>query len=365
MKLSTLAKKYRDFFAPVFSISVSGQDLVRDLSIPVNQVEVDLMLGAASRFSFTVTDSYHPDSQRFKSGRGTPLPFAFGSEVSIDLGYRDSNGMSTVLQGVITEITTNFPENGSPELTVSGFDHAFPLTIGKSSNAWPNAHDSDVAHLIANFHNLNSEITKSKEKHAQIEQSQESDWAFLKKLADRNHFELFVDETKSIHFHPPNDNSGAIVELTYGESLLSFKPEANLAGQISGVEVHGWSINKEPIVGFADAGEESGRSGTSAADILNTLVRDPDKRPILKLRQPVFTQAEAKQRAQAAFNERAKEFLTGEGESIGLPEIRPDENVSLKRLGSDFSKTYYIRQATHKVDSNGYRTRFKVKETKQ
>ena len=28
-----------------------------------------------------------------------------------------------------------------------------------------------------------------------------------------------------------------------------------------------------------------------------------------------------------------------------------------------FSKTYYVQQATHKVDSNGYRTRFKVKET--
>ena len=27
-----------------------------------------------------------------------------------------------------------------------------------------------------------------------------------------------------------------------------------------------------------------------------------------------------------------------------------------------FSKTYYIQEATHKIDSNGYRTRFKVEE---
>jgi phage protein D len=77
----------------------------------------------------------------------------------------------------------------------------------------------------------------------------------------------------------------------------------------------------------------------------------------------VFTQAEADQRAKAALNERAKQFLTGEGETIGLPEIRPDRNVELDNLGVPFSKTYYVQEATHKIDSNGYRTRFKVKET--
>jgi phage protein D len=92
-------------------------------------------------------------------------------------------------------------------------------------------------------------------------------------------------------------------------------------------------------------------------------VRDPTKRPTLRLRQPVFTQAEADKRAKAALNEKAKQFLTGEGEAIGLPELRPDRNVELANLGVPFSKTYYIQQATHKIDAGGYRTRFKVKET--
>ena len=43
--------------------------------------------------------------------------------------------------------------------------------------------------------------------------------------------------------------------------------------------------------------------------------------------------------------------------------MRPDRNVELDNLGAPFSKTYYIQQATHKIDSSGYRTRFKVKET--
>jgi phage protein D len=46
-----------------------------------------------------------------------------------------------------------------------------------------------------------------------------------------------------------------------------------------------------------------------------------------------------------------------------LPEVRLDRNVELAKLGMSFSKTSYIQQATHKLDSNGYRTQFKVKET--
>src|SRR5262249_15583692 len=176
--------------------------------------------------------------------------------------------------------------------------------------------------------------------------------------------ELYVDENKILHFHKPNDKAGAVVRLVYGEGLMSFKPEANLAGQISRVEVYGWDRKaRKAIVGIASAGEESGLSGKSAGQYLNAFVRDPSKRPTLRLRQPVFTQSEADQRAKAALSERAKQFLTGEGEATGLPELRPDRNVELANLGVPFSKIYYIQQATHKIDANGYRTRFKVKET--
>ncbi len=77
----------------------------------------------------------------------------------------------------------------------------------------------------------------------------------------------------------------------------------------------------------------------------------------------MFTQSEAKARAKAILNDRAKKFLTGEAECIGLTDLRPDRNVTLENLGDPFSKTYYIQQTTHKVDASGYRTKVKVKET--
>ena len=85
--------------------------------------------------------------------------------------------------------------------------------------------------------------------------------------------------------------------------------------------------------------------------------------PILSVRAPVHTQAEADERAKAILDERAQDFVTGSGECIGLPEIVPDVNIELGGLGRGFSKTYWVSEATHKLDGGGYSTTFKVQET--
>lgn len=368
MDLSALSNKYGNFYAPAFAVRLGRDDMTRDLLLAVSQVEIDLVLGAAARFSFIIVNCYDIKSHSFVTGRGRKVLdlLKFGAEVSIAMGYGDARTVPLMVSGLITEIATSFPESGSPELAVSGYDHAFPLTMGKNARTWKKALDSEAAEEIASFHNLNSNIQRTQERHPQIEQNQESDFEFLKKLADRNHYELFVDEKRTLHFRKPNDTASAVVKLLWGQGLISFKPEANLAGQISKVEVYGWDPKKkEKIVGTATAGEESGKDakGRSAGEQLRSFIKDPSKQPVLRLRQPVFSRAEAEKRANAALNERAKQFLTGDAEAIGLPEIRPDTNVQFDNLGVPFSKTYYVQQSTHKIDGNGYRTRFKVKET--
>jgi hypothetical protein len=230
-----------------------------------------------------------------------------------------------------------------------------------------------VVQQIARFHNLQTAIDATTEKRRQIEQNQESDWDFLKKLANRNnadneHFEVYVDvdgrNRSTLHFGKPRVKSDPVVRLAWGEGLLSFRPQANLAGQVSKVEVHGSDVaRKEVFIGRADAASDGGARAKSVAQHLGSLVRAPGKQPVLRLRQPVFTQAEADQRAKAALSERTREFLTGDAEAVGLPELRPDRTVQIDKIGDAFSKTYYIEKATHRIDASGYRTRFHVRET--
>jgi phage protein D len=365
VELSTFADKYGQFYAPAFAVKLGQADLMRDHGVAVSQVEVDLELGGASRFTFTVTDAFDFALHAFRTGRGDDALdlLDFGTQIDIYMGYGDGKSVPKMVSGIVTEVTTSFPEGGSPELAIAGYDHGFLLTLGQSSRTWSKRRDSEAAQDIAKDNNLDTVIETTEDQHDQIEQNQVSDWEFLKQIAGRNHFEVYLDEERRLHFAKPNDKAAAVVTLRWGQGLLSFKPEANLAGQINRVEVYGWDTNqKDKFLGVATAGEESGLTGKSGGERLSRFVRDSKKAPTLRLRQPCFSQAEADKRAKAALNERAKQFLTGEAETIGLPDIRPDRKVELDDLGKLFSKPYYIQQATHKIDANGYRTRFKVKE---
>src|ERR1051325_12113330 len=112
MELATYAERYRNFYAPAFALRGGRSDLMRDLNVAVSQIEVDLLLGAASRFSFTVCDCYDEKLHAFKTGRGADLLkiLTFGAETQVCMGYGDAKSIPVALTGMITEITTNFPE---------------------------------------------------------------------------------------------------------------------------------------------------------------------------------------------------------------------------------------------------------------
>ena len=228
---------------------------------------------------------------------------------------------------MITEITTNFPEAGSPELADRGLRPRL-----SADDRQELAHLDEGAPTATPRTRSRASTTSTprsrppRNKHAQIEQNQESDLEFLKKLADRNHFELYVDEQSTLHFGRRTTRRRRSSRCVWGEGLLSFKPEANLAGQISQVEVYGWDPKTEgsdrrasPAPARNPASTRRARAPASGSRRSCATRRSS---PTLRLRQPVFTQAEADQRAKAALNERAKQFLTGEAEAIGLPEIR-------------------------------------------
>lgn len=364
MDLGALSEQYGHFYVPAFAVKVAGDDLLRDHAIAVTQAEVDRGLGVAGRFSFTIPNAFDPESREFESADKSKLleMLTFGAPVSIAMGYGDVGSLSVLITGMITEVTTSFNDGGGAEMTISGYDKAFPMTGGKYTRAWTKARDSQAIVDIAGFNGLDPDVTRTEEELGQIEQNQESDLEFVKKLAERNGCEFYVDD-RTLHFGPPQNKGSGVAELEWGRGLLSFKPEGNLAGQVSAIEVHGWNPKtKAEIVGKAKHGDEPGRdpNANSAGDQLTKVLRN---QPVLSIRQPVFSQADATKRAEALLKARAEQFLKGEGETVGLPELLPDRNITLKGLGERFSKTYYMEQTVHRFDAGGYRTRFKVKET--
>jgi phage protein D len=163
---------------------------------------------------------------------------------------------------------------------------------------------------------------------------------------------------------PTDDRAGARVrlhEFTYGQTLRSFQPTLTLSRQVSEVTVRGWdNRNKTGIVATATSadlpGAGQGDSGPAAAE------RSLGGRSEVIVDAPVMTEQEARELAISLLRERAYEFITGNGEIIGLPDMRPGDNVLLEGLGERFSGSYYVRNVEHVINSSGYTTRFECRK---
>lgn len=367
MDLDALARHHGEFFVPGFTVLVGGEDLVRELNLTVTSVEVDLKERAAARFTFKVANAFSWELRQFVAGRAEEVVdlierFAFGAPVDVRIGYGEPANHVSLLRGLVTELGTSFASGGTPELTISGYDQLYPLTTGKNTRGWENKPDSVAVQDIARDYALAAAVTRTQPAKPRIDQSQETDLAFLDKLAKRNRGTTFYLRNDELYFGPRRNEEGELVELAWGKGLLGFSPEGNLAQQVSTVEVVGRTHQGEEVIGRATRGDETGRDSRreSGAERLAAAIGEP---PVMRVRAAVHTEAEAAARAQAILDERAQQFVTGSLETMGLPEILPDINIKLDGLGTAFSKTYYVSEATHTCDASGYRTSCKVQET--
>ena len=60
-----------------------------------------------------MVNTYDIEKRAFYTGRGRNLLdiLTFGAEVDVCMGYGDARSMPRIVSGVITEITTNYPES--------------------------------------------------------------------------------------------------------------------------------------------------------------------------------------------------------------------------------------------------------------
>jgi uncharacterized protein len=304
---------------------------------------------------------------RFSNIASEPMgmaDFAFEDDQILKLGaaitvYSGSEaGPQEIFRGHITGLEADFGEESPPELVVLAEDMAQQARMARRTEVYPESSLADIARQIAQRLSLTPVITGLTRTTDTWVQMNESDLCFLRRLLARYDADVQVVGTE-LHVSPRGDVRRGEVELALHSQLRKARLLADLAHQVNEVTVTGWN----PLQGQRTNGSSRGDAlgpgrGQTGAEILRRTLGERHHH-ISQLAAP--TEAESTALAAAAFDDRARRFVTVCATAEGNPAIRVGTYTKLTGLGDRFDNSYYVVRTCHRFDlARGYETDFEA-----
>jgi len=290
---------------------------------------------------------------------------AFGADSKLKLGAAievyagDEAQPREIFRGNVTAIEADFRIGSPPELTVLAEDALARARMARRSKTYSDMTPADVTRAIASDLGLRPVIAGLDSPTGTWAQINESDLAFLRRLLAR--FDADVQLVgEELHVSPRGDVRRGGIELALYSQLARARVIADLADQVTSSTARGWNAADGAAVdGTVTSGTHLGPGqGREGAAVLREAL---DERAEHVGHLAVATRDEAQAVAEAAYDLRARRFVTVEATAEGNAQLRVGAHVTLSELNAQFDNTYYVVRACHLFDvQQGYRTDFRA-----
>jgi phage protein D len=284
-------------------------------------------------------------------GEGQPEWKAeIGQTVEVYMGEESK----VLFKGEVTSLEPSWAVNGITTLSIRALDNCHRLARGRKTRWFEKKKDSEVAQTVGAEANLSVDADETETTHDYILQRNESNYAFLKRLAARNNFILAVDEGKLLF--KKAETSGSATTITMGKNLRSLRMNFNSMDQVSKVVVRGWDIReKKEIVGTCEVGEVETIGGGQIGGKLSSEKFGDSVAYITDV--PVASQDQANEVAKAEMNRLARQFGKGTCVVEGSDSLRAGAVVEFSGLQTGHNGNFYIISSRHTITAHaGYLT---------
>ncbi len=348
-----------EIYAPEFTVYTGGSGS----PIPKNEIlgiEIDEYLENPGMFRISFNESFDLETQQFRWLDESSI--SSGNVLEVVFGYVSPRREARI-RGRVKSLSPVFLSEGSPTLSVLGYDLSHDLKKTYTEVNLNEVTYSDVVREIAGENNL---VTSGIEDiglgpFGRVERRvNEKDYTFLKRLAEDVGFEFFVRD-KTLYFRKPADDKKGSKDFEFYKNILSFTPRLSTANIANEVRVTAWNErDKENISETVEISEIESRVGVPG---FSDIAEEAHGRRIsAKIEgRVVRSREEARTIALSELRRRNADFITGTLECAGDPELRPGITVNIMKVGERFSGVYYITKARHVLGGNGYKTTLEVR----
>jgi phage protein D len=355
-------------YAPDFDIEINGK-IQKELRRNSIRITVEDSIEVPSTFNLELYEKYDSLSGSFKWLDSDILDPVKARNVKIYIKYASSSvkSLNPIFSGLIVALNPSFPSSGIPSLSVQGYDRSFLLQRPGPRTDY--AAEENLAAIIAKvarrsglkFDQVQGPRIKPKAKLSV--DPQESDYTYLRNMANRFGYEFFIRED-TLYFREPPYREKELMSLAWGREIISFSPRMSSAGIISKATVSGYCHKNNANHTISESATQEDldfkeRNAVSAAKALSSGSQGGSSE-LLKHNCPIDNIEEAKKMARAILMKSNYNFIEGSCECIGLPEARAGTNIIIDNIGKKFNGKYYVKKAIHSIGDGGYTTTLEV-----
>jgi phage protein D len=332
-------------------IEIDGVRLSDKEMESLNELRLDQNLMLPDAFSITLAD---PEFEFVDAAK-----FDIGKRVVLKFCAPDGRSLKQVFEGEITALEPEFTQGGI-SLTIRGYDMSHRLNRVRKTDTFQDMSADQIAKKIAQAHGLTPRAEATGVTKQFTQQSNETDWEFLWRLASMFDFEVVV-EGKTLFFREAGGPRAQTVDLRWAESrpmLLSLRPRVTAVQQIKDVEVRGWDPKqKKEIVAKAAVTDTDTKIGIDRSTVVNKFGGGT----LVVADAPVTTMSEARKLARSFASQLANAWCEADGSCEGDPRIVPGTKLKIAGVGRRFNGQYVVSKAMHAFrGGSGYVSKFVV-----
>lgn len=329
-------------------VQVDGTALPVELYGRLTLVQVEESVQLPDTFALHFDD---PHFELFDEDR-----FRLGTRVQI--AFRAESDPVVVTSGEVTAISVEPGGRGRHELVVTGLDLTHRLARGPKSRTFVRMSDADIAGKVAREYGLDIDIEGTDGTREYVLQAGETDYAFLKRLAGRIGFDVWVTE-RTFHFKRRPAARAQPPTLVWGGNLHRFKVRFASAEHCDEVVVRAWNPVDKRTVSGRSTDADSGSDAPAVREMADSARSRYGRVTRTAVRFPATSQAEADALARSLLAKASGGAVVLRGEAAGDPWLAAGAEIRLDRVGRRLAGKYRLTSVTHVYGvDKPYTTRF-------
>ena len=303
--------------------------------------------------------------------QGDEIEVVISDASSVDAS--GGSGNKTIFKGEVVGLEPLWDVSGETKVVVRAFNKLHRLTRTRKSKTFENVTDSAIVQKIAGEYGLSPQVKGDVNiSHKHVYQHHQTDFEFLLHRARRINYEMLCEENSKLVFRKRDTSVDSGIKLQWGKdagaggdqkSLQRFQARLNTANQVKEVYVRCWDPTQtKEIIGEAKSlanklGKTDGASAANSAFGTHKASYEI----------PVSSKEEADAVAKALLEDLALEYIVGEGQCKGNPELKPGLVVTIEAQDKRFDGKYYVTGCSHRYthksggSGGGYLTLIRVK----